>query len=246
MAECISKFYKDKIDAWIDITLSMTVLDGLVSKWPTCPGNPCIAASYKEEIAAVAATPNIQASALKPLVNLWEICGTTRKKAAEWPSAVYIDASGKAESWDSPSALYKHLTGKKVSGTVDSCDIKGCTAGTLVDNFTMAGFLVKGDGEDPPARPKSETGKLSGATKNSYVQSHQIWKQQLKDRNMKFVVIDPKAKVDISTLASAVNPEPAPAKLQAKLEAETADVETAEDTWNAYAGMEYPISRKKK
>ncbi len=112
-----------------------------------------------------------------------------RKWATRWPGAVYIDEKGEQTAHESPSALYTELTGDKVSGQV--CDIttvlgkkvEACRALSLVDNFTIHGYVVRGNGEPPPA---------STGSKTAVHDAHEAWKQKLLRENKFFIVMHPK------------------------------------------------------
>lgn len=107
-----------------------------------------------------------------------------REIAERWPGAIYVKPDGTHEEWDSASKLYTHLTGKKVSGSV--CDESGrsCRAATILDNFRFHGYLIQGNGEDPPKSDPEKPFAAKAATDE--------WKQHLLDENKKLYVIDPK------------------------------------------------------
>ncbi len=115
--------------------------------------------------------------------------GTVRKWASRWPAAIYIDEKGEQETFDSPSQLYTRLTGDKVSGQI--CDIttvagghvKSCRALSLVDNFTIHGYIVRGNGAPPPP---------STGSKTEIHDAHEAWKQKLLDEGKSFIVMHPK------------------------------------------------------
>jgi len=108
-----------------------------------------------------------------------------REMATRWPEAIYVNKAGKQEVWDSPSKLYKHLTGKEVSGSI--CDKKGktCRPASLIDSFRFSGFIVQGNGEDSPESDPEKPGET--------LRLHKEWKQHLLDTNKKIVIIDPRS-----------------------------------------------------
>ena len=118
-----------------------------------------------------------------------EAPGAARRMASRWPGAVYIDEKGEQQEYDSPSQLYTVLTGDKVSGqicditTVAGKHIESCRAMSLVDNFTIHGYVVRGDGDPPPP---------SSGAKTAVHEAHEAWKQKLLDENKKFIVMHPK------------------------------------------------------
>jgi len=108
----------------------------------------------------------------------------SRKMAPRWPPAVYYNEKGEAEPWDSPSQLYEHLTGRKVSGQLCNEEGTACRALSLVDNFIISGFIVRGNGEPPPP---------SIGTRSEVERAHQAWKEHLNATGKKFLVFHPKA-----------------------------------------------------
>ena len=222
-SECISELYLTKINAWIERQVAIELIEDLVKDVPNCPAStPCIAASYKAELKAVASARDRNtgqphpSSVLKPLVSLWDVCGkgggtststTTRKKGKTWGvETVYINEKGEPKTFVdkdgdplSVSALYTQLTGKKVSGTIDACGVKGCYCGTVVDNYNLDNYIVRGNGEDPPTRPVPlggvgrGQGKLTTAQREDYVRRTNEWKDHLKATGKKFIVIHPDA-----------------------------------------------------
>jgi len=161
MPSCITEDYKIILTNMVQAETDKAIVKGLLDTIPLCtdipgfPGGPVEAGKRTE-----------------------------RHMAERWPSAQFINAKREVSEWDSPSKLYTHLTGERVSGSV--CDLKGekCRALSLVDNFLIAGFIVKGDGEDPPP---------SAGTKTEVERAHTAWKDHLNATGKKFIVIHPEA-----------------------------------------------------
>ncbi len=150
---CISKGLADFLVMFIDQGASQDTLKQIVSAFPRCPDG------------------NV------PVAKL-----TERKRPANWPAAIYFDEDGDAEPFDSPSELYTHLTGEKVSGQVCDDEGKSCRALSLIDNFTIKGFVVRGDGEAPP---------LSIGSRSQIENKAQAWKQHLLNEGLDFMVFHP-------------------------------------------------------
>lgn len=110
--------------------------------------------------------------------------------AKRWPSAYYIDEKGEKHEADSPSKLFTELTGDRVSGqicditTVTGKPVEKCRALSLVDNFTIHGYVVRGNGEPPPP---------STGSKAEVEKAHDEWKRKLNEEGKHFIVMHPKA-----------------------------------------------------
>jgi len=132
----------------------------------------------KKMLRAVKVCPD-EVSSSVPVAKL-----TTRKLAERWPPAVYFDEKGDSEPFDSPSELYTKLTGEKVSGQV--CDDEGtsCRALSLIDNFTIKGFIVRGNGEAPP---------ISTGSRSQIENKAQAWKHHLIEEDKQFMVFHPES-----------------------------------------------------
>ena len=201
LQHCIGSEYKNFLAMAIGV-LTKEALQEVLGKFDVCDKLPAGLSTVKE---------------VKQVLHGATGTAGVGDEAFYWPKAIYIDENGKSTTWDSPSSLYVHLTGTKPSGSV-ICDGVSCSAATMVDSFRFHGYIVKGDGEDPPTRQ-------AGMSKNAKVKQDQIWKTHLKEKGLKVVVINSKApqvKGTLSSIADAVqaaNPPPAPAADQAKAEA---------------------------
>ncbi len=105
---------------------------------------------------------------------------------ARWPSVVYHNEKGEATEFDSPSALHKKLFDEPVSGQVCSEDGTSCRALSLVDNFKIRGFIVRGDGEEAPV-------PAGDMTRKAIEHMYDDWKSKLLNENKKFIVFHPGA-----------------------------------------------------
>jgi hypothetical protein len=110
-----------------------------------------------------------------------------------WPGAIYFNERGEAKDYASPSALYQVLfpgvsPGKQIVCAVPEYEgqTPTCSPATMVQTFTLNGFIVRGNGEPPP----TFTAKMTTAEK---VASHGAWKDKLKRESKHFVVYHPKA-----------------------------------------------------
>ncbi len=166
----------------------------------TLPGlEGCITDNWRKVLSKSLEDENIPREKIEQVIGFIPRCedrpaakepsaGPARKMAARWPGAVYIDEKGEQEEFDSPSQLYTSLTGDKVSGqicditTVGGKHIESCRAMSLVDNFTIHGYVVRGDGDPPPP---------STGSKTAVHEAHEAWKQKLLDENKKFIVMHP-------------------------------------------------------
>jgi len=152
---CISKGLADFLMMMIDQEQSYDVLKAVVHAFPLCPDG------------------NV------PVAKL-----TTRKIATRWPAAVYYDEKGEATPYDSPSELYTELTGERVSGQTCNDEGTSCRALSLIDNFTIHGFIVRGNGEAPP---------ISVGTKSQIEGKAQAWKTHLIEEEKQFLVFHPES-----------------------------------------------------
>lgn len=108
-----------------------------------------------------------------------------RTMATRWPEAIFVDKKGKETEYDSASALYEKLTGKKPSGSI--CNEKGdtCRPVSLIDSFRFFGYIIQGDGEDAPESDPEKPGDT--------LKAHTAWKDHLNATNKKLIVIHPKS-----------------------------------------------------
>ncbi len=116
--------------------------------------------------------------------------GGTRKPAKLWPSpAYYINEKGEKIEYNSPSAMYKVLTGLEPSGAVcvirDGEKVK-CHSNSLIDNFYHAGFIVRGNGEPAPVSDEKKTEAQN-------LEASESWKRHLFDTGKHFMVLHPKS-----------------------------------------------------
>jgi hypothetical protein len=110
---------------------------------------------------------------------------STRKMAARWPAAIYVDKTGARTEYPSASALYEKLTGKKPSGSICDDEGKKCTAATLVDSFRFNGYIVQGNGEEaPPTDPEHPEMNLK---------LHSEWKDHLNAKGLKIIIVHPES-----------------------------------------------------
>jgi hypothetical protein len=110
-----------------------------------------------------------------------------------WPTVIYFNERGEAKDFNSPTALYKTLwpgvsTGKKIVCQIPEYEGQPpeCAPATMVQDFTLNGFIVRGNGEPPPAF----TSKMS---RDEKVALHNAWKDKLKRESKHFVVYHPNA-----------------------------------------------------
>lgn len=164
MAGCITEDYRDILIGLLDMETEKAIIAAVVGTIPICPG---------ERISG----KSVAFGKLKAP-------GVLRTVPSRWPSAIYFNEAGEQEPWDSPSGLYKHLTGNPVSGQVCNDEGTSCRALSLVDNFTISGFIVRGNGEPPPP---------SIGSKSEVEKRHQAWKSHLLETDKKFLVFHPKA-----------------------------------------------------
>ena len=106
--------------------------------------------------------------------------------ATPWPKAVYVDQKGKSTEYDSASALYEKLTGKKPSGSICNEEGTKCTPVTLIDSFRFFGYTIQGDGEPAPETDPEKSYSVN-------LKAHQDWKDHLKATGKKIIVIHPKS-----------------------------------------------------
>ena len=165
MAGCITSEYKTILTDWIHRGFEKAMLEALVESIPLCPsGQPVGVVTEAAE-------------------------KSKRTMASLWPSAIFYDKEGKAQEYGSPSALYEKLIGGSPSRQV-VCEIEGgtekCSPATMVQSFTLHGYVVRGNGEPPPPF----TANMSMADK---VSAHNTWKEHLKSEGKHFLVYDPLA-----------------------------------------------------
>lgn len=169
MAECITEGYKGILKSMIDAKTSHEVLSVVVAGIPLCPSG----------LVPVRVTEAVREAQREGI----------RRMATRWPSATYYDEAGRITPWDSPSALYEKVIGGSPSKQV-VCEVERgeekCSPASMVQSFQIHGFLVRGNGEPPPAFKEDMTMRQK-------VELHEQWKQSLLQRDKKFIVYHPKA-----------------------------------------------------
>lgn len=170
MASCITQDLKTMLLSMVDKKMAHAtmreVVDGL---FPTC------------ESLGISAGGAAKAAAKE----------SARSISPRWPSAIYFDESGKESTWDSPSALFEAKIGGSPSKQV-VCEVPKegeepkCNPASMVQSFQLHGFIVRGNGEPPPAFK-------AGMNMAQKVSLHNEWKEHLKADNKHFVVYHPKA-----------------------------------------------------
>ena len=174
MAGCITKDLKDLLISLLEAEVPPLTLKMVVEKsFPACAG--------EEGPAKEKSTTSASASA--------------RTMPAHWPTARFIDENGNASDYNSPSELYVKLTGKKLSGSICTSPEHHppiCYPATTVESFRIWGYIVQGNGEDPPPSDPANWLHSNNVSRDSVIDATNIWKEHLKATGKKFIVIDPK------------------------------------------------------
>jgi hypothetical protein len=165
MTGCITKDLKDLLISLLEAEVPPLTLKMVIEKsFPTCAGTTGPAPAVKT---------------------------TTREFAERWPSAIYVDPNGVKHDYNSPSALYEKLTGTKLSGSICLEEGNRCYPATTVESFRIQGYIVEGDGEDPPASDPLNWLSSGNVKRQATIDAHNAWKQHLLATGKKFIVLDP-------------------------------------------------------
>jgi hypothetical protein len=187
MASCITQDLRDVLFKMIDAKRDHSFMRMMVADYfPVCEEKAGgLAESIKEFEEGSGKTVVKEAKAASSRA--------TGEGSKLWPTAIYFNESGEAKPYNSPSDLFKSLFPGVSPGKQIVCAVPEyagqepkCSPASMVQTFTLNGFIVRGNGEPPPAF----TAAMTTAEK---VAAHGAWKDKLKRESKHFVVYHPKA-----------------------------------------------------